>query len=64
VIRNYQLEDLLKQLLEAKKNESEKYFDQVANQGVGGGQEGVLKDKSPIETVSVFNLHILVLYLY
>lgn len=53
VIRNYQLEDLLKQLLDAKKAESEKYFDKVANQGVGAGQDNVLKDKSPIETVRI-----------
>lgn len=52
VIRNYQLEDILNQLNEAKKAESEKYFDNIANNN-DNGEEGVM-NKSPIETVSTF----------
>lgn len=50
LIKNYQLEDILNQLHEAKKQESEKYFNKIANNEEN--QEGVIKDKSPIETVS------------
>lgn len=48
VFKNYQLEDVLKQLLDAKKAEQEKYYGQVAD---GVNQEGGLANKSPIETV-------------
>ncbi|CAI2370284.1 unnamed protein product [Moneuplotes crassus] len=54
VIRNYQLEDILNQLNEAKKAESEKYFDNIANNN-DNGEEGVM-NKSPIETVFLLNL--------
>ncbi|CAI2369745.1 unnamed protein product [Moneuplotes crassus] len=54
VIRNYQLEDLLNQLNEAKKAESEKYFDKIANNE--DDEAGIVKDKSPIETVFLLNL--------
>lgn len=53
MFRNYQLEDLLKQLLDAKKAESEKYYDKIANNGVGEDNKGEFEDKSPIETVSI-----------
>lgn len=48
MFKNYQLEDVLKQLLDAKKAEQEKYYGQVAD---GVNQEGGLANKSPIETV-------------
>lgn len=51
VFRNYQLEDLLRQLTDAKKTEAEKYYEQVANNAGGEGEEGVLANKSPIEMV-------------
>ena len=60
MFRNYQLEDLLKQLTEAKKRESEKYFDDIANNVIGGGNQpngdvdvDMEDTKSPIERVSL-----------
>jgi len=52
VFKNYQLEDILKQLNDAKKAESEKYVDQIANNVDVDmkGQEGA------IANVSSFNL--------
>ena len=50
VFKNYQLEDLLRQLLDAKKAESEKYYNQIANNGVGEGEQE-MANKSPIEMV-------------
>lgn len=55
VFKNYQLEDLLKQLLDAKKKESEKYYEKVAENVVGDGKED-MAEKSPIETVSIYGL--------
>lgn len=52
VFKNYQLEDLLKQLLDAKKVESEKYYEDVANDAVGNGNDDIM-NKSPIERVSL-----------
>ena len=52
MFKNYQLEDLLRQLLDAKKAESEKYYNGVAN-NVGEGADQDIMDKSPIERVSL-----------
>lgn len=62
VYKNYQLEDLLKQLLDAKKAESEKYYDQVANNAVGE-DNGDIANKSPIEMVRLGQNHIVSLML-